>query len=195
MKVAYLFPFTLVLLIACDLRSRNRRAADAIVSKMPATTNMNVGKQNYRLTIPKGWTTEHRTVYGIDYYYLLAPKNDDDPNTSLNVITEDMQNLPLEEFTTKTIESVSNAIPSASNFVQGEITANALKGRWYSYTMEPQGLKAVLVSYIFPKNGTAYVITAGTVPRNASRYRSLFDSVAESLEFIEPLPNKKAPND
>ena len=146
---------------------------------------MNVGKQNYHLYIPEGWTTEHRTAYGVDYYYLLAPKTAEDPNTSINVITEDMQNLSLDEFRDKTIESVKGAIPSASNFTEGGLIANGLAGKWYSYTMEPQGIKATLVCYIFPKEGIAYSITAGTQTKNVSHYRTLFDSVARSFRFVE----------
>jgi hypothetical protein len=60
--------------------------------------------------------------------------------------------------------------------------------------MEPQGLKAALVSYIFPKDGIAYIITAGTEIEDPLHYRSHFDSVASSLKFVEMVPvNKNAP--
>jgi hypothetical protein len=94
-----------------------------------------------------------------------------------------MQNLSLNEFKAKTIESVKHSIPSASILAEGEIEANGLKGSWYSYSMEPQNIKATLVSYIYPKNGVAYTITAGTQTKDAARYRSTFDSVARSLKF------------
>ncbi|MDO6429783.1 hypothetical protein Q4E93_04265 [Flavitalea sp. BT771] len=186
--ICLLFP---IVWAACDFRSKYHKAADEMAAKLPESTNMNVGKQNYSLYIPKGWTTEHRSAYGIDYYYLLAPKTEEDRNTSINVITEFMQNLSLEVFKTKAIESVKRGIPSASNFEEGGLTANGLQGAWYSYTMEPQGIKAALVSYIFPKDGIAYTITAGTEVKDPSRYRSLFDSIARSLKFTELVPVKK----
>jgi hypothetical protein len=193
MKGGYIFLCSFVILTAWDCRSKNRKAADEISAKMAESTNMNVGKQNYSLYIPEGWTTEYRTVYGIDYYYLLAPKTEQDPNTSINVITEYMQNFSLSEFRDRTIESVKMAIPSASNFTQGFLTANGLAGSWYSYTMEPQGIKATLVCYIFPKDGIAYSITAGTSTKNATHYRRLFDSVARSFRFLELVPANKKP--
>lgn len=193
MKGVYIYLFFSIILVDCDTKSKYHKAADEIAAKMPESTNMNVGKQNYSLYIPKGWTTEHRSAYGMDYYYLLAPKTEEDPNTSINVITEFMQNLSLEEFKAKTIESVKRAIPSVSNFAQGGLTANGLQGAWYSYTMKPQGIKAALVCYIFPKDGVAYTITAGTEIKDPLRYRSLFDSVARSLKFIELVPVKKKP--
>ena len=193
MKRAYLYLFLLVILIACDARSKHKKAADEIAVKMTGTKGLNVGKQNYHLYIPDGWTTEHRSAYGIDYYFLFAPKTIEDPNTSINVMTEFMQNLSLEDYRIKAIQSVKGAIPSASNFAQGELNANGLKCAWYSYTMEPQGIRAALVSYIFQKNGIAYQLTAGTAIKDAARYRSLFDSVARSFKFIELEPIKVKP--
>jgi hypothetical protein len=158
---------------------------------MGQPTNMNAGKLSYSIYIPSGWTTENRTLYGVNYYYLMAPKTEEDPNTNVNVVTEDMRSLSLEEYRTETINSVKRAIPTAAHFEKGDVTANGLQGAWYSYTMEPQGIKVSLVSYIFPKNKIAYIITAGTQAKDASRYRKLFDSVAMSLRFNEPLPSKK----
>lgn len=164
-------------------KSKYRKAADEIVSNAPTPTNMNAGNEKYTLQIPNGWTTEHREAYGVDYYYLIAPKTADDPNTNINIASEFMQNLSLEDYLTGTIQSVKKSIPSAMILGQGEIVANGLKGVWYSYNMEPQGIKATLVNYIFPKDGVAYIITAGTQTKDASRYRPLFDTVAKSLKF------------
>ena len=161
-----------------------------MASRITSTTGMNVGKQSYSLYIPNGWTTDHRTAYGVDYYFLFAPKTQDDPNTSINVITEDMEHLTLNEFRELTISSVMKNMPNASMLTQGDITANGLKGNWYSYIMEPEGIKATLVGYIFPKDGVAYLITAGTQMKDAERYRPLFDSVAMSFRFTELVPNK-----
>ena len=193
MKGVYKYLFVSLIFTACDTRGKYQKAADEIATKMPETTNMNAGRQNYSLYIPPGWTTDHRSAYGVEYYYLLAPKTAEDPNTSINVISEFMQNLDLEKFKMKAIETLKRGIPSASNFVEGRLTANGLQGVWYSYTIEPQGIKAALVSYIFPKDGIAYQITAGTEIKDPSRYRSLFDSVARSLRFVELVPvDKKA---
>lgn len=185
MKTFCTLIFLLVVTAACNNKSNYRKAAEEIVANVPPTANMNVGKLNYTVYIPTGWTTTHQTFSGIDYYFLSAPKTIDDPNTNINVITEYMQNLSLDEFKAKTIESVKRAIPSASILAEGDIEANGLKGSWYSYSMEPRNIKATLISYIFPKNGVAYIITAGTQTKDAARYRSTFDSVARSLKFSE----------
>ena len=131
MKIVYI-PFLLVLLTACREKSKYRKAADEIAANVTDAKNMNAGKENYTIDVPNGWTTEHRSAYGVDYYFLLPPKTEKDPNTNINVITEYMQNLSLDDYRKKTIESVKKSIPGASILGQGDITADGLKGGWYS---------------------------------------------------------------
>lgn len=184
MRITTASLFLLLFAISCETKSSYRKAADEIASNAPWGESMNAGKEAYSLFVPKGWTTTHQTAYGIDYYFLLAPKTPDDPNTNINVATEYMQNLSLVEYREKSIESIQKGIPSATILSQGDIYADDLKGAWYSYAMEPQGIKSTLVCYIFPKNGVAYNITAGTQTKDAARYRSLFDSVAKSMTVL-----------
>lgn len=183
MTMRILFISLALIIAATSCKSNYRKAADEIVSKAPEPTNMNVGKEKYSLYVPNGWTTEHRNNYGVDYYYIIAPKTNDDPNTSVNVANEFMQNLSLDDYLQGTILSVKKSIPSAVILGQGEIAANGLKGVWYSYNMEPQGIKATLVSYIFPKDGVAYILTAGTQTKDAEKYRPTFDKIAKSFKF------------
>ncbi|MBV4360593.1 hypothetical protein [Pinibacter aurantiacus] len=178
-----IFVFLVLLFGATACKTKYRKAADEIAAKVPEVTNINVGKDEYSLYVPDGWTTRHKYAYGIDFYYLDAPQTKDDPNTNINVITEFMQNLSLDDYLKGTIRSVQKNIPSAVILGQGDIVANGTKGVWYSYKMEPQGIKATLVSYIFPKNGIAYVVTAGTQTKDAIRYRGIFDNVAKSFKF------------
>jgi hypothetical protein len=183
-KIAvYIFIFLLTVLIGC--KSKYAKAVDEIAENLPESKNMNAGTQNYFVDVPNGWTTKKTTYQGIDYYFLLAPKTIDDPNTNINIITEYMQKFSLEVYKEKAIEALKKAIPSASILNEGKIEANGLKGTWYSYVMEPAGTKSSLISYIFPKDGVAYIITAGTQVKDASHYRRTFDIVAKSFRFNE----------
>ncbi|NSL89252.1 hypothetical protein ECE50_020590 [Chitinophaga sp. Mgbs1] len=133
--------------------------------------------------VPAGWTTHREQHYGIDYYFLSAPKTQEDPNTNINVITESMRHLTLEEFTRKAQEGLLRAIPSAIIHNQGNITANGVNGAWYKYSMTPRGIDVTLIAYIFPKDSVAYIITAGTQTKDADNYRQTFDKVARSFKF------------
>lgn len=173
----------LVILLAC--KSKGQKAIDEIAEHMPDPVNMNLGKENYTIDVPEGWTTAHTIYGGINYYFLGAPKTEDDPNTNINVITERMRNYSLETFREKSIESLKQAIPSVTILAEGYIEANGIKGGWYSYTMAPQGMEASLVSYIFPKNNIAYIVTGGTQLKDAARYRSTFDRIAKSIKIVK----------
>lgn len=183
MKTKLLFFFSLLALNSCNSQSNYKKVADEIATIAQEPTNMNTGKEKYILDVPEGWTTKHKNAYGVDMYFLLAPKTKEDPNTNINVVTESMQNLSFDNYKTGMMESIKNSIPSASILAQGDMSADGIKGGWYSYTMESHEIKATLVSYIFPKNGIAYIITAGTQDKDAVRYRNTFDLVAKSLKF------------
>jgi hypothetical protein len=171
-----------VAVVSC--KSKYRKAADEIAANMPKPVNMNVGKEKYTVDIPQGWTTENRNVYGIDYFYLMAPKTIDDPNTSINIANEFMQNMSLEDYLARTIVSLKKAIPSAEILGQGKIEANDLKGAWLSYDMEQQGIEATLIAYIFPKDGIAYMLTAGTQRKDILKHKITFDKVARSFKIV-----------
>ena len=164
-------------------KSKYREAADEILKEVPSTKNMNAGKAAYTLDVPKGWTTDGTTYSGVDVYFLKAPKTEEDPNTNINVVTEFMQNLEPDVYRAKSMQSLLKAISSANIIDTGSIYANGLKGLWYSYTMEPGGIKAFLINYAYSKDGVAYIITAGTQTKDSSRYRQTFDRVARSFRF------------
>ena len=187
MNKTVLYTAILLLSIIASCKSKYEKAADEILDKIPegSTKNLSAGTLRYKMDIPKGWKEEHRVTRGVDMYYLMAPKTPEDPNTNINVIAEYMQNLSLAVFKAKTIESLKQAIPSAVITGEGDIEANGIKGGWYSFTMEPSGVKASLIGYIFPKDGTAYIVTAGTQLEDAKWYRSTFDAVAKSFRFVE----------
>jgi len=178
-----------ICIVTASCKSKYSKAADEIASNAPDPVYMNAGKEKYSLYVPDGWTTEYRNNYGVDYYYISAPNTADDPNTSVNVASEFMQHLGLDEYLQATIRSVKKAISTAVVVAQGSIVANNLDGVWYSYRMKPGGIDVTLVSYIFPKDGVAYIITAGTQTKDAARYRDTFDSMARSFKFKNKQKN------
>jgi hypothetical protein len=182
MKNVTLIIFAL-LFFACKNKTQSERAIEELGKNLPPITNMNAGKEKYTVFIPQGWTTKHTSNNGIEYYHIIAPRTKANLNTSVNIITEDMQQLSMEDFTVASMQSIRNYIPSAVIQTRGSIKANNLIGNWFTYTMEHQGLKASLVCYIFEKKGVAYIITAGTHPPLAAKYRPLFDKIASSLTF------------
>jgi hypothetical protein len=185
MKKTTLYSIIFLFTFLTSCKSKYHKAADEIADRIPESNTMNAGKNKYKLFVPDGWSTKHQTYNGVDFYFLNAPQTKADPNTNVNLITENMQHLNLDVFKTGSIKSLKRAIPSAIILDEGDIIANGINGKWYTYTMAPAGVKASLVSYIFPKDGVAYIITAGTQIEDAARYRNTFDQIAKSLKFVE----------
>lgn len=182
MKIFYTIILLLTLTTACTTKSKPK-TIEEIAANLP-TANMNAGKLNYTVKIPDGWTTEHVTRHNVDYYYLYAPRTTDDPNTNINIVTEHMQGLELPVYKAKAIDAIKRVIPGTVILEEGDVKAKGLKGIWFTYTMTIQGVDASLVCYIYPKNGIAYIITAGTQTKDAARYRSTFDAVGRSFKFL-----------
>lgn len=171
----------LTLALACNTKKQPKTAEEVLSSINK--TNLNKGSQDYHLDTPEGWTTEHKTIQGINYYYLIAPNTGDVPSPNINLLTESMQGVSLKEYIKKSLSSLKQVLPTSEVKANGDIEANGIEGAWYNYTMEMQGVKADLMAYVFPKDGIAYVITGICPPAKAGKYRPIFDSVAKSLKF------------
>lgn len=184
MKNLVLLSLFFVMTACNNNKSKYAKAADEIAAQLPPENgHMNAGKEHYTVDVPAGWTTNHKTAYGVDYYFLLAPKTQDDPNTSVNIVSESMRHLHLGDYTTATIASIKKAIPSANITGQGLMVVDGIEITWFSYTMEVQNIPAAIVTYIIPKNDVAYILTGGTQTKDAQRYRKVFDAVVQSFRF------------
>ncbi|RFM31114.1 DcrB-related protein [Chitinophaga silvisoli] len=171
----------LTLALACNTKQQPKTAEEVLstINK----TNLNKGSQNYHLDTPEGWTTDHKTIQGINYYYIIAPNTGEVPSPNINLLTESMQGASLKDYIAKSLSSLKQVLPTSEVKASGDITANGIQGAWYNYTMEMQGVKAYLMAYVFPKDGIAYVITGICPPDKATKYRPVFDSVAKSFKM------------
>lgn len=182
MKILFHF-VCLILLIGCKEKSEYRKAAEEIAANLPDTRGLNIGVAEYELIVPNGWTESHFSEFGIDYYFISAPKTLEDQNTNVNVITESMNNYSLQTYTNKAIDGLKAAIPTAVILSRGEYSTNGIKASWYKYNMAPRGIKVILTSYIFPKDNIAYVVTCGTQLRDTAKHEATFKMIIRSFKF------------
>lgn len=177
--------FALALITASCSESGKRpsKISEIDLSKV-STKNMNAGKEAYDLYIPENWQSERKTLNGVQYHFLFAPKTAEDPNTQVNIVSERMQGLSLYDYRQQSMESILKMIPGATMLINGQIETADTKGMWYSYRLQTDNTDATLVCYIIPRNGVAYSLTAGTQTKDAYRYRPLFDSIARSFRFL-----------
>jgi hypothetical protein len=165
---------------ACNNNKQPKTAEDVLSSINK--TNLNKGSEDFHLDTPEGWTTDKKTIQGINYYYIISPQTGDVPNPNINLVTESMQGVSLETYITKSLSSLEQILPGSKIVANGDIEANGVKGAWYNYTMEMQGVKADLMAYVYPAGGIAYVITGICTPGKKAKYRPIFDAVAKSFK-------------
>jgi len=178
-KIAGLLFLTLAL--ACNTKKQPKTAEEVLSSINK--TNLNKGSQDYHLDTPDGWTTEHKTIQGINYYYIIAPNTGEVPSPNINLLTESMEGVTLKEYISKSLSSLEKVLPTSKVIANGDFEANGIQGAWYNYTMEMQGVKADLMAYVIPSNGIAYVITGICPPDKKAKYRPIFDAVAKSFKL------------
>ncbi|RFS20136.1 hypothetical protein DVR12_20690 [Chitinophaga silvatica] len=177
-----LIPICLILAItACNRQTKNQRAADEILDKIPSTKTMNAGKHPYELYVPDGWKTENRKLRGVDYYF-IAPA--DNPNINVNVVTETMSGLSLNDYSELNLNNIKRIIPSAVILGHGKTKINGVTSAWYKYTIEPQGINISLSSCLVPDKGVAYIITCGSLTKDADKYKNTFDTILKSFKFV-----------
>ena len=169
---------------SCISQSKEKTLEERIIDI--GTKNMNEGKSKYSIFVPENWTTEQKKIGGIDYYFLLAPKTKEDPNTNVNIITENMRDMDLYTFRKGAIKSLLKTIPSVNITDTGSIRSDTgLLGVWYTYTFSEEDTEAKLKSFFYSKDRIAYVITAGTIKQNFDKYLELIDKIGSSFKFEE----------
>jgi len=173
----------LTLAFACNNNKQPKTAEDVLNSINK--TNLNKGSEHFHLDTPEGWTTDRKTIQGINYYYIISPQTGEVPNPNINMVTESMQGASLKTYITRSLSSLEQILPGSKVVANGDIKANGIHGAWYNYTMEMQGVKADLMAYVFPADGIAYVITGICAPDKKTKYRPIFDKVAESFKVGE----------
>lgn len=181
MKVYFLrLLYILLILTACKAKTKN--TPEDFLNKLTNKQNFNVGKHKYTVNVPDGWTTKNSTHSGIDYFFLIAPRTEPNSNTSINFITENMAGFDLDTYTSLAKKNLKNDIPSV-NFLESGSLNNGTQSNWYSYTFTFDQNEVFCLTYIFAKDGIAYVMTNATHKKDSSLYRSTFEEVAKSFRF------------
>jgi hypothetical protein len=182
MNQSLLFTCILLLLFVSSGKSQYKNA-DEIQAGRSLLKYKTVGKGNYRINVPVGWTAEYTPAGGIN---LWAPKAKDDANTNINVLTDSMYGLKVWDYREKLIDNLKRTSGGVVTIMQrGDINVNGREGCWYRYIFDSAHLELERKSYIIPQNNTAYIITCNVPLKNVITHLYTFDSVARSIRIIK----------
>jgi hypothetical protein len=160
------------------------KTPDQILEEGGKNPAINAGAGKYTFTAPEGWRRLDTTMQHVRFTYLFAPV---DPKASfhpnINITTEDMRGLSLDEYFDKNVAAIGQYMQhfSAGTASARATNGNKLKIQEYTHTMN--GVDMDVTMAVIPKDGIAYVITI-TVPKDhRADYQKAFDTVVNSFSI------------
>lgn len=160
------------------------KTADQILEEGGKNPAINAGTGKYSFTIPEGWRRMDTTMQNIRFTYLFAPvENNASFHPNINIGTEDMRGLSLDEYFDKNVSSLGQYM---ENFAAGTASARATNGnklKIQEYTHTMNGIDMDVTMAVIPKDGIAYVVTITTPKGHRADYQKEFDEVVNSFRI------------
>ncbi len=138
------------------------------------TSNTGTTAKGISVTYPSNWTK--KTVSGTDSYYL------DDKGTNVNLVSESMQGLSIEDYNKASDEAVKKylnieAIGSKSGVVNGK----NVRSTFYNKTVNGKTVEVYQV--FFYNNNTAYVFTLTGLATISEENVDAFANMLKTVQF------------
>ncbi len=174
----------LIVAIGCKSEPKEKSVQDLFDTASKMGT-LNVSAQKYGVDVPTGWTTNDTMISNVKMFMMTSPTASDGSEASMNMLNESMQGLSFDEYKASTIKTMQTYVSKMVLLENGEVEANNLKGRWFTYTMESPDGKVDGINYTFPKDGIAYIISGSAPSGQLNTYRGTFEAVAKSFKIKE----------
>lgn len=136
---------------------------------------------DYKVDAPAGWRMYDTTMNGLKIRMILGPNSLTAERPAANIIIASMEGRDIDEFTVRNMNYLEKNTEGVTILENGSIDASAISARWFTYTLEQNGIKRELVNYIIPINDFAYMITGGVTAGYMNKYRPIFDNIAHSF--------------
>jgi len=150
------------------------------VAKITDTNEVRVDTDKFSIALPKGWRHFVQESQGFKIFFLMSPPVDNfAPN--LNILTEDTQGMSPDEYMKVSDENMKKGgmIKDGS----GDFEVNGVIGKYSTSVLSYQGTNIALKSYVFIKNGLAYVITGSCLVTQKDSYRPIFDKTVKTFKI------------
>jgi hypothetical protein len=103
--------------------------------------------------------------------------------TNINVVSESMHGLTLDQYEQLTINNMAKYIQHFALVGQGERVIGNLHARWLHYSQSPEGLDLENICYIIPDKGVAYIITCSALKGHLLQSRGAFEQAITSFRL------------
>jgi hypothetical protein len=148
--------------------------------KLTDTAKSIIDTDKFSIALPGGWRHLVKETQGFKILFLMSPPVDGfSPN--VNVLTEDTHGASMEEYMTASDDNMKSGgmIKDGS----GVFESDGTQGRYTTSTMNYQGHSIALKSYVFIKNGLAYVLTGSCLVSQENNFRPIFDQIVTTFKI------------
>jgi hypothetical protein len=156
------------------LNFKNSAAPPRNISKLIIDTT------KFNIATPFGWQRRIQTSNGFEILFIVAPTADGfSPN--LNILTESLNGISTEEYLKTSAENMKNANMILDG--SGDFQADGIQGKYSTSTFNYKGTDIATKSYVFIKDGLAYVLTGSCLISQKDTYRPIFDKTVKTFKL------------
>ncbi len=160
-----------------------RRSDSELLKKAGSTPGINEGAGKFDIRTPAGWRRTDTLMGTIKAVLLSTPSPSIRFRTNVNVVSESMHGLTLDQYEQLTINNMAKYIQQFALMGQGERTIGDCHARWLHYSQSPGGLDLDNICYIIPDKGVAYIITCSALKGHLLQSRSSFEQSITSFRI------------
>jgi hypothetical protein len=166
-----------------SLNAMERRSDSELLRKADSTPGINMGAGNFDIRTPAGWQRTDTLMGNIKAVMLSTPSPSIRFRTNINVVSESMHGLTLDQYEQLTINNMAKYIQQFALVGQGQRTIGDLHARWLHYSQSPEGLDLENICYIIPDKGVAYIITCSALKGHLLQSRGAFEQAVSSFRL------------
>ena len=166
-----------------SLNAMERRSDSELLKKVDSTPGLNEGAGNFDIRTPAGWQRTDTVMGSIRAVLLSTASPSIRFRTNINVVTESMHGLTLDQYEQLTINNMAKYIQRFALVGQGQRAIGDLHARWLHYSQSPEGLDLENICYIIPDKGISYVITCSTLKGHLLQSRAAFEQAITSFRI------------
>ena len=166
-----------------SVMASERRRDSELLRKADSTPGINEGAANFDIRTPVGWQRTDTLMGKIKAVLLSTPSPSIRFRTNINVVTESMHGLTLDQYEQLTINNMAKYIQQFALVGQGERTIGDMHSRWLHYSQSPEGLDLENICYIIPDKGVAYIITCSALKGHLLQSRGAFEQAITSFRI------------
>jgi hypothetical protein len=156
---------------------------EQLLKQASSSPGINAGAGNFEIRTPAGWQRSDTSLNGIQATLLLNASSDPGFRTNVNVVSETMHDLSLDNYAGQTIVNMSKYLQGFALVGKGERVIGGIHARWIEYTQRPSGFALANICYIIPYKGIAYIITCSSLQAQLEENRPVFDQAVNSFRL------------